>query len=323
MLNSYEKTSGRSGRGVRTLKQRLGDIGKMSPSNQAREMEQLKAELDLDKKTEKTPEARVRKKLKLDHIPDLPPPTSGAPAMHDPFVDRPEEDPKTISPIDMHKVWPLEARAASEPVIDPALTATDPEAVLTQNRIDMALGAGLPSNGALLRRIASTSPIRTPKRMTKASSLANSPTTTAVKPQTKPGRAPGTPSPQRMQSLLSRQDSPLTSIGPTPAPAIRLKATPSRRSRATPGAATPQRRANGKTPTPSRSGPGSNRTAAKWDPIEKDHHAALRDFRVPQNSVGSCVTYASDERAQRQIKKERPGMFTEEVFVVGMRFIVV
>jgi hypothetical protein len=299
-LDNYEKTNGRNGQGGRTLNQVLGNIVKMSPRNQATHIARLKAEMSGGDSEE---EKRVTKKVKREQISSPKPQRRVARAMEDPFVDTEvlvAETGATMSPTDMHKVWPVET--TPEPAIDPALT-TDPDAVLTQNRIDMALGAGLPSNGALLRHIASTSPMKTPRKITTASSLTNSPISLPVKPQHR-SRPPKTPTPQRHGSLLSRQDSPLTSIDLTP----HISPTKKKGDRAT---------------TPSRSGPGANRTAERWEPKEPSIEDALRDFKAPKTCVGSCVTYAEDGKAQRQIPKARAGEFQEEVVVVGMRFVVV
>jgi hypothetical protein len=193
----------------------------------------------------------------------------------------------------------------------------DSEAVLTQTRIDMALLAGLPSDGALLRRIASTSPMSTPRKITKASSLANSPTSTPVKPQTKAGRPPSTPTPQRTGHLLSTQDSPLSSAGPDPRTTSSAKlaktATQSGRAKAR-TAGTPSRRAKA---TPKSSG------GAKRFREQREVDEAFEAFGFPEHWVESCVTYTSNEKVMRQIKKQRPGVFEEETLVTGMRFIVV
>ena len=165
----------------------------------------------------------------------------------------------------------------------------DLDAVLTQTRIDMALSEGAASNGHLVPRITSMSPQRTPKRRTNASALANSPTTIAVKEQRKTG-PPKTP--QRSRPGFAAQTSPLTSFTSSKA------------------------QGDG---TPTRSG----RSARKLHPTEKSAPEVLRDFEVPEACAGSCVTYAEDENAQRQIQKERRGEFREEELLVGMRFVVV
>ncbi len=65
LFGSYEKTSGKTGNGARTLKQRLGDIGKMSRINQVKEMAKLRAELG-----SKEDGGSVKKKMKLEHNDD-------------------------------------------------------------------------------------------------------------------------------------------------------------------------------------------------------------------------------------------------------------
>lgn len=160
---------------------------------------------------------------------------------------------------------------------------SDPAAILAQSRIDMALSEGAASNGHLLRRIASTSPQRTPRKHTRASSLANSPTSTPVKAQ-RPQGAPKTPQRNKLEA-----EPPLL----------------------------PE---NG---TPSRSGRGSTRTAKRWMPGEQTIPDVLKTFEVPEACRGSCVSYAEDEKVSRQIGKARNGEFREETVLVGMRFIVV
>ena len=80
-----------------------------------------------------------------------------------------------------HATEPKIVMHPKTPMVVPS--GADPEAVLTQKRIDMALDTGAPSNSALLRHISGTAPQRTPKRDTKASALANSPSSQTVKPQ--------------------------------------------------------------------------------------------------------------------------------------------
>ena len=166
----------------------------------------------------------------------------------------------------------------------------DPLALLTQTRIDMALGEGASSNGDLLRRIASTSPQRTALKTTRASALANSPTSTPVK-QKQPPKTPR----RNKTPIDSSPLSSFTSINATPA----LNA------------------------TPSRSGRGADRTARKWAPGEQTVAQALQGFEVPEACKGSCVSYAEGEKEARQIGKARNGDFSEEQVVVGMRFVVV
>jgi hypothetical protein len=71
-LGAWEKTSGRRGQSGRTLKQRLGDIGKMSPANQVQKMELLRTELGLGEKDGKESDETAKNQLKLDHVGDIP-----------------------------------------------------------------------------------------------------------------------------------------------------------------------------------------------------------------------------------------------------------
>lgn len=67
---------------------------------------------------------------------------------------------------------------------------------------------------------------------------------------------------------------------------------------------------------------GANRTRLRWNPNEKTADQALKDFQIPDLCKGSAVTYA-EGMAQRQVEKARGGEFHEEDIVVGMRFIVI
>lgn len=318
LLGSYETANGQPGKRQRTLRQRLADIGKMSPSNQANEMAKLKAELRSN-----TEETMVKKsKITDNHAEeglDASPPTyatsleaaSHIMTIDDPFVDAPHnekppaaEEVHTMSPTDMFKQWPQHIEQPPL-AIDPALTA-EPGAVLTQNRIDTALEAGAHSNGPLLRLIAASSPVHTPPRKTPASSLAHSPARVPVKPQTCPG-PPKTPTPKRRHSLLDNQDSALTSMPEFDIAAAANNITPTKRAGTT---------------TPSRSGRGVDRTAKAWDPHERTIADAVANFKPSAIFDGSCVGYAEDAGAQRQIGKARAGRFQEESVVVGMRFVV-
>lgn len=67
---------------------------------------------------------------------------------------------------------------------------------------------------------------------------------------------------------------------------------------------------------------GANRTRLRWNPNERTAEEALKDFEIPDLCKGSVVTYA-EGMAQRQVEKARGGEFHEEDIVVGMRFIVI
>ncbi|KAI7098117.1 hypothetical protein KC365_g3962 [Hortaea werneckii] len=84
---------------------------------------------------------------------------------------------------------------------------------------------------------------------------------------------------------------------------------------------------NGTSGTSSRSanpfGRGANRTRNAWNPFEKSPQKTLEEYQVPELSRGSCVSYAEDPKAQRQVGKARNGEFKEEAVVWGVRFLVV
>ena len=75
------------------------------------------------------------------------------------------------------------------------------------------------------------------------------------------------------------------------------------------------------TPSAKRVGYDSKRSSGAWLPKEKKHDQALRDFQIPKLCVGSAVSYAGG-LWQRQVSKGRGGEFVEQQFVVGMRFVV-
>jgi hypothetical protein len=75
------------------------------------------------------------------------------------------------------------------------------------------------------------------------------------------------------------------------------------------------------TPSAKRVGYGSKRSSSPWLPKEKKHAQALKDFQIPELCVGSAVSYAGGLQ-QRQVSKGRGGEFVEQQFVVGMRFVV-
>lgn len=256
IVGPYENARGKAGASGRTLRQRLGDLKKMSDLNQARGIEQLRADLSMSNVANTAERDEVAqpvfKRPRIEVEPDPP-----KPFLHGHPV---RVDDRTVRPADVF-----------------GDTFTDPEAILTQSRIDLALASGASSDGHLLRRIASTSPQRTPKKKTRASALANSPTTVAVKEQ-KP-KGPQTPQMQQ-QGVLG---------------AVR-----------TPG-----------------QGDGSPTKSARRVNPEQHLSEAIKAFEMPQSCRGSCVTYAEDEKVTRQVTKARGGWFSEEVLLVGMRFVVV
>ena len=308
-IEGYENAKGKR-RGSRTLKQRLGDVGKMNEEKQAMEIEKLREEFgaEMNVREDSGMTEPVAKRLKMGVQVDM----DAEMAMYDDVggqVSNPFIDP---------------ALTRSESVVNPALVGgdgtidpmlmynvppqlpqdVDPEFLPAQNRIDLALSEGAASNGHLLRSIASTSPQRTAQRITQASSLAHSPTSTPVKSQLR-HKVPKTP---------KRSKSAFKESGISPFAAF---ATPQHPSSSKLAAATPTRSAK------TTSGRGSGRSARKWLPTEKAPADVLREFEVAEACQGSCVSYAEGEAAQRQIGKARRGEFREETVLVGMRFCVV
>ncbi|KAI7071118.1 hypothetical protein KC352_g42523, partial [Hortaea werneckii] len=65
-------------------------------------------------------------------------------------------------------------------------------------------------------------------------------------------------------------------------------------------------------------GLGANRTRNAWNPHEKSPQKTLEDYKVPELSRGSCVSYSEDAKVQRQVGKARNGEFKEEAVVWGV-----
>ncbi|KAK3705082.1 hypothetical protein LTR37_013449 [Vermiconidia calcicola] len=287
LFESFEKTSGRAGRGARTLNQRLGDVKKMSPANRDKEIDKLKEQYGTTPTKVKADEEPVTKKKK--------PNTNFGLADADVDIDMPmedndedaliAEDETTMNPAEMLKHWQPRSGGA----VKLSENMADVDAQLTEQRLDLAISEGGSPDGHLVRRIASMSPQRTPTKKTKASALANSPTAVQVKSQRRSGRPPKTPQAQRTSTVFAGDNG-----------------SPSK----------PQ------TPNTQRSC-GLNRTAHKWEPKELTSAQALQQFKAPEVCQGSCVTYAEEKDAQRQVVKARNGEFREEEVVVGMRFVVV
>ncbi|KAI7262427.1 hypothetical protein KC352_g9748, partial [Hortaea werneckii] len=65
-------------------------------------------------------------------------------------------------------------------------------------------------------------------------------------------------------------------------------------------------------------GLGANRTRKAWNPHEKSPQKTLEEYKVPELSRGSCVSYSEDAKVQRQVGKARNGEFKEEAVVWGV-----
>ena len=314
-IQRYENAHGKVRKG-RTISQRLADLNKMSPKKQAAAWEELQQELDDDVLSAIKQEDKAEQpgehdlapigKLNLDQ-------------QHAGFARMTREDDMDADPV---KTGYIDPQLLSPTRQGSFQDDVDPEAMLTQQRIDMALGAGLPSNGHLLRRVASTSPRRTPPRKTRAASLANSPTVQPVKdqphmtkqkqkamtvPSPPKARRVKTPTKPRRRADSTLSSSPLTSYDELDSAFV----TPKHQRTTNPDVI----RSGG------RSGCGSNRSARRWEPKELTPEEALEAFEIPELCKGSVISYAGGN-AQRQIQKARHGEFQEEVLAVGMRFVV-
>lgn len=234
----------------RSLGRRLGDVKKMSPARKEGAMKELRELFGTSEP--------VAKKVKIGSV-------SG--------------NANDVSTASQSTIDPLLLRMDTPQLPEGA----EPEALLAQERIDMALDCGAASDGHLLRRIASSSPQLTPVRRTKASALTSSPTRVPVKLPKLRGPKPTTP----------QKRTEVTAEG-SPVPEVRKDVTP-----------------------------GANRTSKTWEPAERTVEDSLKAFVIPDVCVGSTVSYAADEKVYRQLGKARGGQFKEETLVVGMRFLVV
>ncbi|KAK3653416.1 hypothetical protein LTR56_004620 [Elasticomyces elasticus] len=140
----------------------------------------------------------------------------------------------------------------------------------------------------------------TPKKVTRASALANSPCAVPVKASLRKGRTP-TRSPKKAGENIYQPR-----IG-SPFPIDPLLSA---------------------SPSPVKGGRGANRTSSTWNPREQTLQQALAEA-AEKDGVGgfgkeSVVRYAEMvEGRQRQIGKARSGEFKEESVVVAMRWVVV
>ncbi|KAK4951032.1 hypothetical protein LTR10_011025 [Elasticomyces elasticus] len=140
----------------------------------------------------------------------------------------------------------------------------------------------------------------TPKKVTRASALANSPCAVPVKASMRKGRTP-TRSPKKAGESIYQPR-----IG-SPFPIDPLLSA---------------------SPSPAKSGRGANRTRKAWNPYEQTLQQALAEAVDKDGVAGlgkeSVVRYAEMvEGRQRQTGKARSGEFKEESVVVAMRWVVV
>jgi hypothetical protein len=317
LLSSYENAHGRV-KGKRTLKQRLGDLSKMSPRKRLEVMSELKKELD-DKTMDTIkkafeidcldPTTPTGKKLQLSPDAfDLRPvsdnddaevvfgqPVNTANAI-DPYNladDLPQPQPQFLdynSGVSQMRYFPLEASPFQQTMIppSPAQWFASAEQTTMQPSPTRMLPPRQPTMMQPSPFQRSIPPVTLPKQ-TPASALSGSPIHLPVKKW---------PAQRKREALVALSDEKDNQQQPSFPPS---------------GAPI--------TPEAQRIGYGSKRNSQAWLPKEKTSAQALREFQIPDLCVGSAVSYA-DGLQQRQVAKARGGEFEEQQFVVGMRFVV-
>jgi hypothetical protein len=322
LLSNYEDAHGRI-KGKRTLKQRLGDMSKMSPRKRLEVINELKKELD-----DKTVDT-IKQAFEIDCLDPTTPTSKKVQFSSDAFDLRPvsdDDDAEVIFGQPINTVNALDPYNFGQPIntvnaLDPYNFAYDlppPQPQFSDYGSGFAQMPYFPQGTSPFQQIMmppspaqwfasaeqtmmqpsptqmppppqrSIPPV-TPSKETPAYALSNSPIHLPVKKW---------PAQRRREALIALSDE----KDDQQQPSIPLS-----------GAAT--------TPKAQRVGYGSKRSSGAWLPKEKTSAQALRDFEVPDLCVGSAVSYA-DGLQQRQVIKARGGEFAEQQFVVGMRFIV-
>ena len=323
LLSTYENAKGHV-KGKRTLRQRFGDMSKMSPRKQLEVLDHMKEDLDEDtmnaimaafEQDFPTSATSEQKKVRFSFGEDVPPapvfgenmkvPSSfgggAAPALtfgenmkvpfsfgEDVFAPAPTFNetfqtqtlatsayPFTLTPHQMNPYLLGHDLFGSYPQLHQTIA---PDA---NTDLFHAEGTVNPADLAPLNKI---------KKMTPASALSGSPTSTPVKYHHSHHKYNATMG--MMDPFIDHQ------------PVFGLP------SYYTPPPVTPQQ-----VPT------SSNQNSRKKTAAEQTPGRALANFQAPDLFKKSTVSYA-DGRKQRQAIKIRGGEFEEQQFVVGMRFIV-
>jgi hypothetical protein len=307
LLSSYEDAHGRI-KGKRTLKQRLGDMSKMSPRKRLEVINELKKELD-----DKTVDT-IKQAFDIDCLDPTTPTSKKVQFSSDAFDLRPVSDDddaevifgqpiNTVNALDPYNLaydlsppqpqFPDYSSGFSQMPYFPQESSLFQQTMMPPSPAKWLASAEQtmmqPSPTQMLPPPQRSIPPVTPTKETPASALSNSPIHLPVKKW---------PAQRRREALIALSDE----KDDQQQPSIPLS-----------GAAT--------TPNAQRVGYGSKRNSGAWLPKEKTSVQALRDFRIPDLCVGSAVSYA-DGLQQRQVAKARGGEFVEEQFVVGIRFIV-
>lgn len=318
IMPAVRNARGKDGAEGRSLYQRLGDLKKMNETNKAKALERLRKELDdfltpdardarAHADTDEPPAKRTRRKTSSE--------VNFASPMMTMANTQASHFNQSLASANPHMVHINKPMAS-----DDVFGVVDP---LTQNRMNMALDSGAAPDGPLLRRIRSSSPMKTPRKTT-ASALAYSPTRTAIKGQHRSATSTPKRPPPPSQPMFSPFGPPSSDSNAFQAPPSSVNNTTFRAPPQTP----PKNHNTGMVGmdvmniSPSKSGRGANRTSTKWDPQEQTFGQALEGFAEPESSRASCVGFARETTASRQIGKARGGYFKEEVVVVGVRFCV-
>ena len=340
LLSNYEDAHGHI-KGRRTLKQRLGDMSKMSPKKKIETMNELKEELDeetmnaiqrafeIDSLNPTTP---TRKKVQFkSEVFDLSPVSDGEDDAEIIF-GRSNNTANTVDPYNFNYAVPppqpssLNYGSAFSPTpcvypetlpLDQMILQSSPSERLFPPHHTMmhfpTQNFGPPQQTTMQPSPSQTSP---PLQQTRTQP---SPAERSFPPTTPTKRTPASalstsaihvpvkkwPSQLRRDALAALSDDGHDENNggqQAPNPPVPFSGAPT-------------------TPQAQRVGRGSHRNSTAWLPKEQKSDQALRDFQVPDLCVGSAVSYA-DGLQQRQVTKARGGEFEEQQFVVGMRFIV-
>ena len=313
-LPNYENAHGRI-RGRRTLKQRLGDMSKMSPKKRIEVMNELKNELD-----EETLDT-IKRAFNIECLDPTTPPNKKMQASSevldfsavndnddveidfDQYINAVETiDPYNVSyslpppqpqflqdssPFScMPDLFP-EEETFQQMMPPPSNQWFAPSQQMMMPPPPTPQWLGTPQQPAMQPSQSQTQesiPPTTPLKKSKASALSNSPMHVPVK---------------KWPAQMKRDAAAANSEKLAPRP---LSGAPT-------------------TPQAQRIGMGSKRSSGAWLPREQKYEEVLRDFKIPDLCVGSAVSYA-DGTQQRQVPKARSGDFEEREFVVGMRFAV-
>ncbi|KAK5114003.1 hypothetical protein LTR62_003126 [Meristemomyces frigidus] len=305
-VSPFENARRKPGQRQRNLRQRLKDIQQMNPTNQAKAIEGLREELNADqihavkkeiaKQNKKNEQRSPSKKARLDHV-ELDPDHEYGLNM---LAGAGLAPPDTMNPMSL---WPSSKSHLAYPSNDPfGSNDHDTEAKLAQSRLDLAVDFGAEFNGPLTRHLATVSSANSsPEKITRASSLANSPCKVPVKVSLRSKAQKLTP--QRQSMYVPRFGTPIP-LDPVLSPS-------------------PDKSASKDDGSPTKkSGRGANRTRHVWDPTEVTAEKAFEEFVIPELCRGSVVSYPEDGKFQRQVGKARGGEFVESTVVVGMRFVV-